>query len=165
MVVTMCAQEMKVEGAPTDWTKYFQQQDVIQCHLEDTTLKSARRCSGLSGFLFATVENRLQPFVGTVHAGGRSGTCSFTALVASITARGFYALGSLSLTNIPHWRPCSCCKNDQHSVLGAIDPMSWKRCGTWKVCAQNGRETSAQHTEANLCRGSSVETVRDEPGT
>ena len=46
------------------------------------------------------------------------------------------------------------------------DPMSWKRCGTWKVCARNGRETSAQqHTEANLCRGSSVETVRDEPRT
>ena len=38
--------------------------------------------------------------------------------------------------------------------------MSWKRCGAWKVCARNGRETSAQHTEANLCRGSSVETVR-----
>ena len=43
--------------------------------------------------------------------------------------------------------------------------MSWNRCGTWKVCARNGRETSAQHTEANSCRGSSVETVRDEPTT
>ena len=28
-VVTMCEQEMKIEGAPTDWTKYFQQQDVF----------------------------------------------------------------------------------------------------------------------------------------
>ena len=35
--------------------------------------------------------------------------CSFTALAASIGARGFYALGSLSLTNIKRWRPCSCC--------------------------------------------------------
>ena len=45
VVVTMCVQEMKIAGAPTDWTKYFQQQDVfhIQCHLEDTTLKPARR--------------------------------------------------------------------------------------------------------------------------
>ena len=45
VVVNMCAQEMKIAGAPTDWAKYFQQQDVshIQCHLEDTTLKPARR--------------------------------------------------------------------------------------------------------------------------
>ena len=45
VVVTMRAQEMKIAGAPTDWTKYFQEQDVfrIQCHLEDTTLKPARR--------------------------------------------------------------------------------------------------------------------------
>ena len=84
--------------------------------------------------------------------------CSFTALVASIGARGFCALGSLSLTSTPHWKPCSCYfRKDQRCVLGAIDPMSWKRCGTWKVCARNGRETSAQHTETSLCRGSSVE--------
>ena len=44
VVVTMCAQEMQITGAPTDWTKYFEEQDVfhIQCHLEDTTLKPAR---------------------------------------------------------------------------------------------------------------------------
>ena len=44
VVVTMCAQEMQIT-APTDWTKYFEEQDVfhIQCHLEDTTLKPTRR--------------------------------------------------------------------------------------------------------------------------
>ena len=40
--------------------------------------------------------------------------CSFTALAASIGARGFCALGSLSLTSVPRWKPCSCCfKKDQ----------------------------------------------------
>ena len=46
-----------------------------------------------------------------------------------------------------------------------LGPMSWKRCGTWKVWARNGREASAQHTETNSCRGSSIETVRDETTT
>ena len=45
VVVTMRAQEMQITGAPTDWAKHFQEQDVfhIQCHLEDTTLKPTRR--------------------------------------------------------------------------------------------------------------------------
>ena len=45
VVVTMCAREMEIQGAPTDWTQYFQQQEVfhIKCQLEDTTLKPAKR--------------------------------------------------------------------------------------------------------------------------
>ena len=45
VVVTMCAHEMEIQGAPTDWTQYFQQQDVfhIKCQLEGTTLKLAKR--------------------------------------------------------------------------------------------------------------------------
>ena len=36
---------METQGAPTDWTQYFQQQEVfhIKCQLEDTTLKPAKR--------------------------------------------------------------------------------------------------------------------------
>ena len=135
VVVTMCAQEMKIAGAPTDWTKYFQQQDVfrVQCHLGDTTLKPARRwleqilpvCDSGKSSATSCGNSPCWRSPGTNPC-----TCSFTALVASTGARGFYALGSLSLTSTPHWKPCSCCfKKDQRCVLGAIDPMSWKRCG------------------------------------
>ena len=79
VVVTMCAQEMKIAGAPTDWTKYFQQQDVfhIQCHLEDTTLKPARPWLEQIPDLVASC---LQPVVGTGHAGGRRGQIHARAL-------------------------------------------------------------------------------------
>ena len=45
MCVTMCANEMKIQGAPEDWTQYFQQEKVfhIKCQLEDTTLKPPQR--------------------------------------------------------------------------------------------------------------------------
>ena len=45
VVVTMCAHEMKIQGAPKDWTRYFQQEKVfhIKCQLEDTTLKPPQR--------------------------------------------------------------------------------------------------------------------------
>ena len=45
MVVTMCAHEMKIQGAPEDWTQCFQQGKVfhIKCQLEDTTLKPPQR--------------------------------------------------------------------------------------------------------------------------
>ena len=47
VVVTMCAHEMKMEGAPKDWTSYFKQHGVfhINCHLEDVTLKPVHRWS------------------------------------------------------------------------------------------------------------------------
>ena len=176
VVVTMRAQEMQITGAPTDWAKHFQEQDVfhIQCHLEDTTLKPTRHI-GLSRFrtwwlpVCDSGKSSATSYGNSPcwrSPGTNPCTCSFTALVASIGARGFCALGSLSRTSTPHWKPCSCYfKKDQRCVLGAIDPMSWKRCGAWKVCARNGRETSAQHAETSLCRGSSVEAVRDETAT
>ena len=45
VVVTMCANEMEIRGAPKDWARYFQQEKVfhIKCHLEDTTLKPPHR--------------------------------------------------------------------------------------------------------------------------
>lgn len=48
VVVTMCAHEMKVIGAPKDWARYFQEQKVfhIKCQLEDTTLKPVQRWVG-----------------------------------------------------------------------------------------------------------------------
>ena len=46
----------------------------------ETGKSLARANSGLSGFLFATVENRTQPVVGTVHAGGRRGQIHARAL-------------------------------------------------------------------------------------
>ena len=47
VVVTMCAHEMKMQGAPKDWTSYFKQHGVfhINCHLEDVTLKPVHRWS------------------------------------------------------------------------------------------------------------------------
>ena len=47
VVVTMCAHEMKMQGAPKDWTSYFKQHGVfhINCHLEDVTLKTVQRWS------------------------------------------------------------------------------------------------------------------------
>ena len=45
VVVTMCANEMEIRGAPKNWARYFQQEKVfhIKCHLEDTTLKPPHR--------------------------------------------------------------------------------------------------------------------------
>ena len=45
VVVTMCANEMEIRGAPKDWAQYFQQENVyhVKCHLEDTTLKPPHR--------------------------------------------------------------------------------------------------------------------------
>ena len=45
VVVTMCAKEMEIRGAPKDWALYFQQENVyhVNCHLEDTTLKPPHR--------------------------------------------------------------------------------------------------------------------------
>eukprot|EP00438_Fugacium_kawagutii_P013261 Skav225488 [mRNA] locus=scaffold868:67474:68202:- [translate_table: standard] len=45
VVVTMCAQEMKIRGAPTDWSEYFRRQNIfhVTCQLEDTTLKPPQR--------------------------------------------------------------------------------------------------------------------------
>ena len=45
VVVTMCANEMEIRGAPKDWAQYFQQEKVyhVKCHLEDTTLKPPHR--------------------------------------------------------------------------------------------------------------------------
>eukprot|EP00438_Fugacium_kawagutii_P009621 Skav215647 [mRNA] locus=scaffold736:360470:360931:- [translate_table: standard] len=41
----MCVQEMKIKGAPSDWQRYFREQDVshIKCQLEDITLKPPNR--------------------------------------------------------------------------------------------------------------------------
>ena len=45
VVVTMCANEMEIRGAPKDWARYFQQENVfhIKCHLDDTTLQPPHR--------------------------------------------------------------------------------------------------------------------------
>ena len=45
VVVTMCADEMEIRGAPKDWARYFQQGKVfhIKCQLEDTTLTPPHR--------------------------------------------------------------------------------------------------------------------------
>ena len=45
VVVTMCANEMEIRGAPKDWAQHFQQEKVfhVKCHLEDTTLKPPHR--------------------------------------------------------------------------------------------------------------------------
>ena len=154
----------------TDWTEYFQQQDVfhIQCHLEGTTFKPARRwleqipdlvASCLRHWKFVCdqlwEQSMLAVGVGkSMHAlfhcfGGinRSAGILCAWLVVAYKHSAQEAVQLLLQKN-------------QLCVLGALE-----RYGTWKVCARNGRETSAQHTEANLCRGSSVETVRDEPTT
>eukprot|EP00435_Cladocopium_sp_Y103_P038188 s1010_g10.t1 len=41
----MCSQEMKVHGAPDDWTTYFEQNGAVQirCQLEDITVKQPQR--------------------------------------------------------------------------------------------------------------------------
>ena len=47
LVATMCAQEMKIAGAPTDWTKYFQQQDVFHIQCFGTKLRHHRLNDGI----------------------------------------------------------------------------------------------------------------------
>ena len=44
-VVTVCAGEMAIRGAPMDWRRYFERESVfhIQCHMADTTLKPMDR--------------------------------------------------------------------------------------------------------------------------
>ena len=45
VVVSMCKNEMNIEGAPPCWKKYFKQQNAvhIQCQLEDYTVKQPQR--------------------------------------------------------------------------------------------------------------------------
>ena len=124
----------------------------IQCHLEDTTLKPARRWLEQIPDLVAsclTVGNRLQPVVGTVQAGGGRGQIHARALSLlwwHQSERGdFMRLARRRLRALR---------------IGSRAVAASKK--TWKGCARNGRETSAQHTETSSRRGSSVETVRDE---
>ena len=44
VVVTMCKDEMKVAGTPSDWSTYFQENNAmqLQCQLDDITVKQPR---------------------------------------------------------------------------------------------------------------------------
>ena len=164
-------------NAVNEGAKYFQEQDVfhIKCH-EDTTLKPTRRwleqipdlvasclrqwkivCNQLwKQSMLVVMEDKSMRVLFHCFGGiNRSAEVLCASLVVAYEHSALEAV-QLLLQKRPALRRC---------VLGAIDPMSWKRCGTWKVCARNGRETSAQHTETSLCRRSSVETVRDETAT
>ena len=85
VVVTMCANEMKIQGAPKDWTRHFQQEKVshIKCQLEDTTRTPPHgwdeRIPDLV-VLFGTVEKCLWPTLETIHAGSDQGRIHARAL-------------------------------------------------------------------------------------
>ena len=85
VVVTMCANEMKIQGAPKDWTRHFQQEKVfhIKCQLEDTTLTPPHRWDERIPDLVAScleVETCLWPTLETVHAGSDQGRIHARAL-------------------------------------------------------------------------------------
>ena len=67
--------------------------------------------------------------------------CTFSSIVlgASTAALGFYAPGSWWLTTSLQTTLFGCCsRRDRHCALGAIAPMFWRLCLSWKVCEWSG---------------------------
>ena len=96
--------------------------------------------------------------------GANPRTCSSIALEASIEALGLYVLGSSWVTTTLQRMPSSCClRKDLPCARGTIAPMSWRLCGSWKVCVPSGTWNWVRRTEINLHHCSSGETVRGEP--
>ena len=148
VVVTMRANEMEIQGAPKDWAQYFQQEKVchIKCHLEDTTLKPPHRWEERIPDLVASCLEQWKIVCGqlwkqSVLAVTRDESMHvlFHCFGASIEALGLYMLGSLWVITTLQRMPSSCClRKDLPCVLGTIAPMSWRLCGSWKVCGPSG---------------------------
>ena len=61
--------------------------------------------------------------------------------------------------------PSSCClRKDLPCALGTIAPMSWRLCGSWKVCGPSGTWNWARRAQIDLHHCSPGETVRGECG-
>ena len=59
--------------------------------------------------------------------------------------------------------PSSCClRKDLSYALGTIGPMSWRPCGSWKVCGPSGTWTWVRRAQINLHHCSPGETDRGE---
>ena len=125
----MCAHEMKMQGAPKDWTRYFKQHGVfhINCHLEDVTLKPAHRWSER---IPALVESCLE----TVHGSGdqrRIHACAFPLLwrhqsqrwrSVCLACRGF-------TTFLPRMPFSSAGEATFLAILAQSPPNVWWLCG------------------------------------
>ena len=79
VVVSMCDNEMKVQGAPPNWTDCFNEQNVfrIHCHLDGITVKQPQRSAdehkahGSAKGMPLHLEEHMLPVVATVHLGCR----------------------------------------------------------------------------------------------
>ena len=121
----------------------------------------------LGSFLFGTVENCLWPTLETVHAGSDQGRIHARALPLlwrhQFEALGLYVLGSSWVTTTLQRMPSSCClRKDLPCALGTIAPMSWRLCGSWKVCGPSGTWNWVRRAQINLHHCSPGETVRGE---
>ena len=152
VAVTMCAQEMQITDAPTDWTKYFLEQDVfhIQCHLEDTTLKPTRRWLEQIPDLVASC---LQQWKIVCNQLWKQ---SMLAVAGDKSMRAlFHCCGGINRSAgvLCDWLVVAY----EHSTLEAVQSLLQKRPAlrpwrnrpyvleAWKVCAQ--RDLSAAHRD------------------
>ncbi len=175
VVVTMCANEMEIRGAPKDWARYFPQEKVfhIKCHLEDTTLKPPHRWEERIPdlvALFGTVENCLWPTLETIHAGSDQGRIHARALpllwrhrskrwgfMMCLARRGLQLL-CRGCRPVAAWEKTFLAPLAQSPLC-----LNWRLCGSWKVCVPSGTWNWVRRAEINLHHYSSGETVRGEP--
>ena len=172
VAVTMCANEMEIRGAPKDWAQYFQQEKVfhIKCHLDDTTLKPPHRWEERIADLVASCLEQWKIVCGQLWkqsmlavTRGESMHVLFHCF-GGINRSAGALCGSSWVTTTLQRMPSSCClRKDLPCALGTIAPMSWRLCGSWKVCIPCGTWNWVQRAEINLHHCSSGETVRGEP--
>ena len=172
VAVTMCANEMEIRGAPKDWAQYFQQEKVfhIKCHLDDTTLKPPHRWEERIPDLVASCLEQWKIVCGQLWkqsmlavTRGESMHVLFHCFEGINRSAGALC-GSSWVTTTLQRMPSSCClRKDLPCALGTIAPMSWRLCGSWKVCVPCGTWNWVRRAEINLHHCSSGETVRGEP--
>ena len=132
VVVTMCANEMEIQGAPKDWAQYFQQEKVfhIKCHLEDTTLKPPHRWEERIPDLVASCLEQWKIVCGQLWkqsmlavTRGESMHVLFHCFGGINRSAGLYVLGSSWVTTTLQRMPSSCClRKDLPCALGTIAP-------------------------------------------
>lgn len=79
VVVSMCDNEMKVHGAPPNWSDDFNEPNVchVRCQLDDITVEQPQRSAdehkaqGIAKGMPLHLEEHMLPVVATVHLGCR----------------------------------------------------------------------------------------------
>ena len=140
VVVSMCDNEMKVHGAPPNWSDDFNEPNVchVRCQLDDITVEQPQRSADEHK---ALQKERLSTWKGIFSSCGSSPSrlsllrgpetfCFIALVVVSTAALLFCVLGSL-----PHIAAALkklsafCSRSDLPLDRGDIETTLWMRCG------------------------------------